>query len=84
MLYLPSSPLLVINIMQGDQFVSGFVGVNPNSKIPALLDREGHDGQPVHLFESGSIMMYLAEKYQRFIPTNPRYVQVATPHRKTT
>eukprot|EP01031_Cornospumella_fuschlensis_P044586 gene44586-54522_t len=50
-----------INIMQGDQFTSGFVGVNPNSKIPALLDKEGPDGQPINLFESGSIMVYLAE-----------------------
>ncbi|RYY87309.1 hypothetical protein EON63_04195 [archaeon] len=69
-----SLPLLVINIMQGDQFTSGFVGVNPNSKIPALLDQQGPDGAPINLFESGSIMVYLAEKYQRFIPTSPRYI----------
>lgn len=61
-----------INIGKGDQFTSGFVGVNPNSKIPAALDKEGPDGKPINLFESASIMMYLAEKHNQFIPTNPR------------
>jgi GST-like protein len=59
-----------INIMQGDQFTSGFVDVNPNSKIPALLDYV--DEKPIRVFESVSILIYLAEKYQKFIPTNPR------------
>lgn len=61
-----------INIGKGDQFTSGFVAVNPNSKIPALLDREGPGGAPINLFESASIMVYLAEKYGRFLPTDPR------------
>lgn len=61
-----------INIRNGDQFSSGFVAINPNSKIPALLDNEGPDGQPIALFESASILLYLADKYKRFIPSDPR------------
>ena len=57
-----------INIMDGDQFGSGFVGVNPNSKIPALVDRSGAD--PVPLFESGAILIYLAEKFGAFLPAS--------------
>ena len=54
------------NILEGDQFASGFVDVNPNSKIPALIDQSGDT--PVRVFESGSILRYLAEKFGRFIP----------------
>jgi len=57
----------LINIGEGDQFGSGFVDINPNSKIPALLDRSGKT--PVRVFESGSILMYLAEKFGAFLPT---------------
>jgi GST-like protein len=64
---------IVINIGTGEQFTSGFVGVNPNSKIPALMDKEGPDGQPINVFESASIVIYLAEKYNRFLPSNPRH-----------
>lgn len=60
-----------INIMEQDQFGSGFVEVNPNSKIPALLDYS-FEGEPLRVFESGSILLYLAEKYGKFIPTDPR------------
>ena len=56
----------LINIRNGDQFGSGFVAVNPNSKIPALLDRSGQN--PVRVFESGSILLYLAEKFGAFLP----------------
>ena len=56
----------VIDILKGDQFTSGFVALNPNSKIPALIDVR--DGVEVKLFESGSIVVYLATKHQRFIP----------------
>jgi len=63
----------VINIGTGDQFTSGFVSVNPNSKIPAAVDKQGPDGQPISLFESGSIVWYFAEKFNRFLPTNPRH-----------
>ena len=56
----------LINIGEGDQFGSGFVDINPNSKIPALLDKTGET--PVRVFESGSILMHLAEKYGQFLP----------------
>ena len=59
----------LIRINQGDQFGSGFVGVNPNSKIPALMDRSGPT--PVRIFESGAILVYLAEKFGAFLPTEP-------------
>jgi len=58
----------LIRIQQGDQFGSGFVAVNPNSKIPALMDRSGPE--PVRIFESGAILMYLAEKFGAFLPTD--------------
>ena len=58
-----------IRIGDGDQFGSGFVAVNPNSKIPALLDRSGP--QPVRVFESGAILLYLAEKFGALVPTEP-------------
>ena len=57
----------LIRINDGDQFSSGFVAVNPNSKIPALLDRSGPN--PIRVFESGAILMYLAEKFGAFLPT---------------
>ncbi len=59
----------LIRINEGDQFGSGFVEVNPNSKIPALLDCSGP--QPVRVFESGSILLYLAEKFGAFVPSEP-------------
>ncbi|TVQ92396.1 MAG: glutathione-dependent disulfide-bond oxidoreductase [Deltaproteobacteria bacterium] len=59
-----------INILSGEQFGSGFVQVNPNSKIPALLDRSYRE--PVRVFESGAILWYLAEKYGAFLPTDHR------------
>ncbi|MBN9592392.1 MAG: glutathione-dependent disulfide-bond oxidoreductase [Alphaproteobacteria bacterium] len=59
----------LINISSGDQFGSGFVAINPNSKIPALLDRSGP--KPVRVFESGSILLHLAEKFGAFLPKDP-------------
>lgn len=59
----------LIRISEGDQFGSGFVAVNPNSKIPALMDRSGE--KPIRVFESGSILVYLAEKFGAFLPTDP-------------
>ena len=56
----------LIRISDGDQFGSGFVAVNPNSKIPALLDRSGP--APIRIFESGAILLYLAEKFGAFLP----------------
>ena len=60
----------LVNIGEGDQFGSGFVALNPNSKIPALLDRSG----PEHfrVFESGAILLHLAEKFGAFLPTEPK------------
>lgn len=59
----------LINIMEGDQFGSGFVAVNPNSKIPALVDRS--TSPPTRVFESGAILVYLAEKFGAFLPMEP-------------
>lgn len=59
----------LINIGNGDQFGSGFVSVNPNSKIPALMDRSGPT--PIRIFESGAILVHLAEKFGEFLPTDP-------------
>ncbi len=57
----------LIRISEGDQFGSGFVAVNPNSKIPALMDRSG--ATPIRVFESGAILLYLAEKFGALLPT---------------
>lgn len=57
----------LVRIGEGDQFGSGFVAVNPNSKIPALVDRGGPE--PIRVFESGSILLYLAEKFGAFLPS---------------
>jgi GST-like protein len=59
----------LINIGDGDQFGSGFVEINPNSKIPALLDRS--TAPPTRVFESGAILVYLAEKFEAFLPKDP-------------
>ena len=59
----------LINIGEGDQFSSGFVGANPNSKIPALVDRSGPT--PIRVFESGAILIHLAETFGAFLPTDP-------------
>ena len=59
----------LVRILDGDQFGSGFVDLNPNSKIPALLDNSGN--VPIRVFESGSILTYLAEKFGALLPTEP-------------
>jgi GST-like protein len=59
----------LVNIGEGDQFGSGFVAINPNSKIPALLDRS--TSPPTRVFESGAILIYLAEKFDAFYPKDP-------------
>ncbi|GHE04859.1 glutathione S-transferase [Defluviimonas sp. 20V17] len=59
----------LIDIGEGDQFGSGFVDINPNSKIPALMDRSGET--PIRIFESGAILVHLAEKFGEFLPTDP-------------
>ena len=60
----------LINIGNGDQFGSGFVDVNPNSKIPALMDRSGPE--PIRIFESGAILLHLAEKFGAFLPADAK------------
>lgn len=61
-----------VDIKRGAQFEPDFVAVNPNSKIPAIVDHDGPDGQPLRLFESGAILTYLAEKTGRLMPSEPR------------
>lgn len=61
-----------VNIRAGDQFEPDFVAISPNSKIPAIVDHDGPDGTPFAIFESGAILIYLAEKTGRFLPTDAR------------
>ena len=59
-----------VNITQGEQSTPGFIAINPNSKIPAIVDPDGPDGAPITLFESGAILIYLAEKAGRLLPSS--------------
>ncbi len=61
-----------VDIGAGDQFKPEFLAISPNNKIPAITDPEGPDGQPISLFESGAILLYLAGKTGRFLPTDVR------------
>ena len=61
-----------LDIGKGDQFTPEFLAISPNNKIPAIRDSDGPGGEPVSVFESGMILLYLAEKTGRFLPTEPR------------
>jgi GST-like protein len=61
-----------VNIGAGDQFQPEFLAISPNNKIPAIVDPQGPDGQPISLFESGAILLYLAAKTGRFLPAGDR------------
>jgi GST-like protein len=61
-----------IDIGKGDQFTPAFLAVNPNGKIPAIVDSDGPGGKPISVFESGAILIYLAEKTGKFMPADPR------------
>jgi GST-like protein len=70
----------VINIGKDDQFTPEFTAINPNGKIPAMIDQDGPGGEPFALFESGAMLMYLADKYGKFLPpvddVRSRYVTI--------
>ena len=61
-----------VDIASGEQFDPAFLTISPNNKIPAIVDREGPDGAPISVFESGAILLYLADKTGRFLPTESR------------
>jgi GSH-dependent disulfide-bond oxidoreductase len=61
-----------IDISKNDQFTPEFIAINPNSKIPAIVDSEGPGGKQISVFESGAILIYLAEKAGKLLPTDPR------------
>ena len=69
--YLPYT-VHAVNIGKDEQFDPAFVKINPNSLIPAIVDSDGPDGKPISVFETGAILVYLAEKTGKFLPTEPR------------
>ncbi len=64
--------VIPVDINKGDQFESAFLAISPNNKMPAMVDPDGPGGEPFSLFESGAILIYLAEKTGQFLPTEPR------------
>jgi GST-like protein len=60
-----------VDVWKGDQYSPDFLNINPNSKIPAIVDHDGPGGKPITIFESGAILMYLAEKSGKFMPADP-------------
>ena len=65
----------VVDITKGEQTAPAFLKISPNNKIPAIIDPDGPGGQPISIFESGAILIYLAEKTGKFLPKDPRYYQ---------
>ena len=61
-----------VDIQAGDQFKPDFLAISPNNRIPAIVDSDGPDGKPISLFESGAILIYLADKTGKFLPKEPR------------
>ena len=61
-----------VDIGRGDQFEPGFLAISPNNRVPAIVDTEGPDGKPISIFESGAILLYLAEKTGEFLPKDAR------------
>ena len=63
--------VIPVDINTGDQFEPDFLKISPNNKMPAIVDPDGPGGEPISLFESGAILIYLAEKTGQFLPTEP-------------
>lgn len=61
-----------VNISKDEQFAPDFLKISPNNKIPAIVDSDGPDGKPISVFETGAILIYLAQKTGKFLPTDPR------------
>ena len=69
-----------VDIGKGEQFAPGFLAISPNNKIPAITDPEGPDGRPISLFESGAILLYLAEKTGRLMPREGKFFTLFEQH----
>tara|TARA_B100000945_G_C20384593_1_gene599007 strand:+ start:954 stop:1646 length:693 start_codon:yes stop_codon:yes gene_type:complete len=63
--------VLPVNMLKGEQFEKDYLRINPNNKIPAIVDTDGPSGESISIFESGAILLYLAEKTAKFIPSSP-------------
>ncbi|MDA0228664.1 MAG: glutathione binding-like protein [Proteobacteria bacterium] len=64
--------IIPVNIIEGDQFAPDFLKIAPNNRMPAIVDPDGADGEPISIFESGAILLHYAEKHKRFIPADER------------